>query len=328
MTHRLIYNNESHTYFLNGKRCKSGSTVAKMVSDSYSLDQWRKRQIAVGFTLEPRLRERAAVDLENKDALDAICEDAMKIAGSHHAADRGTQRHRASELLDTGGTLITEQQEEDAQAWRRTLEAYEIDILPEYVEGFAIWPEYGVAGRFDRIVRYKGRHVILDLKSGINAVKYPQSTAAQLAIYARAPFISRTISTAGDRSTVEDWASPPADLDLETGYVIVLGDGMDVGDLYRVDIGYGWLGAELALNMVNWRKGRDYGKELAQKVWQEKKVKEGPDLFGLISLAGDRESLTNLWKDYKDRWTKEHTAAAEKRILELEAMNRLKRMHQ
>src|SRR5690606_37879937 len=188
--------------------------------------------------LEPRLIEQIAVDPDNRDAVDEICEEAMRVAGAHHAANRGTQRHRASELADTGGTLLTAQQEADAEAWRRTLDRYGIEVDPAYVEGFAIWPEYGVAGRFDRIVRYQGRHVILDLKSGENAVKYPQSTAVQLALYARAPLISAEVNVHGDRSTVARWRTPPEDLDLRTGYVVLLGDGMDVGQLHEVDIDY------------------------------------------------------------------------------------------
>lgn len=317
VSHKLTYNDVQHSYWLNGKRCKSVTAVAKLAPDSFALDNWRKRQVAIGFTLEPRLREQVAVDLDNKDAIDGICDEAMRIAGSHHAANRGTQRHRASEIFDTGGKLITEQQEADARAWQRTLDCWGIEIIEDYIEGFAIWPDYTVSGRFDRIVKYGGRHVIMDLKSGVNAVRYAQGTSVQLALYARAPFISKTVSTAGDKSTVEEWTTPPADLDLETGYVILLGDGMDVGELWEVDIAHGWLGAQLALNMVQWRKGKDYGKELSRLV-------QAPDLLGLISLCGDRESLTKLYKDYRPLWKEEHTEAAKKRVWQLEAAERLR----
>lgn len=314
--HKLTYNEKSHSYWLDGKRCKSVTAVAKLAPDSFALDNWRKRQVAIGFTLEPRLREQVAVDLENKDVIDGVVDEAMRIAGAHHAANRGTQRHRASEIFDTGGKLITEQQEADARAWQRTLDAYGIEIVPDFIEGFAIHPEYTVSGRFDRIARYGGRHVILDLKSGANAVKYPQGTSVQLALYARAPFISKTISTAGDKSTVTEWTSPPEDLDLETGYIILLGDGMEIGELWEVDIGHGWLGAQLALNVVAWRKGKDYGRELSRMV-------QAPDLLGLISLCAAREDLEALYRDFQPLWAPEHTAAAKARISELESLKRL-----
>lgn len=266
MKHKLIYNDSAHTYMLNGKRAKSVTAVAKIAPDSYALELWNKRQVAIGLMLEPRLAERVAVDPDNKEAVNKVCEEALQIAGAHHAANRGTQRHRASELADTDGKLLTDQQRQDAAAWQRTIEHHKLEILPGFVEGFAIWPDHCVTGRFDRIARYRGRHVIVDLKSGRNSVMYPQSTAVQLALYARAPLVSAKATTTGDRSTVTEWTTPPADLDLDTGYVVLLEDDMEIGELWEIDIAHGWVGAQQALSIVDWRKAYRYGAELARPV--------------------------------------------------------------
>lgn len=328
-THRLVYNDSSHTYTLNGRRCKSVTAVAKIVPDSYALENWRKRQVAIGMTLEPRLAERVAVDLDNREAVNQVCEDAMQVAGAHHAANRGTQRHRASELSDLGGKLLTDQQRADAAAWQRTLEKYEIEIDPDFVEGFAVWPAHGVTGRFDRIARYRGRHIILDLKSGENAVKYPQGTCVQLALYARAPLISAAVETVGDRSTVTQWTAPPVDLDLEWGYVVLLSDGMDVGELWRVRLDHGWVGAQLGLDIVQWRKGFRYGDELSERVAPDDSAHGTADvrladattrlarasLLNAIKAAKDEAALVALWErhDAAGTWTEEATAAARAR---------------
>lgn len=316
---RLVYNDSSHTYTLNGKRCKSVTAVAKIAPDSYALEQWRKRQVAIGMMLEPRLAERVAVDPDNRETVDAICEEAMRAAGSHHAADRGTQRHRASELFDLAEPLITDQQRADAQAWQRTIDAYGIEIIPEHVEGFAAWPQHGVTGRFDRIARYQGRTVIVDLKSGENAVKYPQGTAVQLALYANAPMISAEIKVSGDKSSVTQWMPPPADLDREIGYVVLLGDGMDVGQLWKVDIAHGWTGAEHALSLVDWRKAHGYGSQLSEQVpppSTEVVHKVVDDLLLAINEAPDEPTLTRLWRESAG-WTEAHTAAAKRRKAKL-----------
>jgi hypothetical protein len=286
--------------------------VAKIAPDSFALEQWRKRQIAIGMMLEPRLAERVAVDPENREMVDAICEEAMRIAGSHHAADRGTQRHRASELFDLAEPLITDQQRADAQAWQRTIEHYGIEILPQHVEGFAAWPEHGVTGRFDRIARYDGRLVILDLKSGENAVKYPQGTAVQLALYANAPMISAEVKTTGDKSTVTKWMPPPAELDRETGYVILLGDDMDIGQLWKVDIAHGVDGARYALALVDWRKARGYGRDLAQQVESTASVPSPVQIEAAIQRARTRQQLLGIWKDADMRglWTPDLTERA------------------
>lgn len=314
--HKLVYNDSSHTYMLNGRRAKSVTAVAKIVPDAYNLDQWRKRQVAIGLMLEPRLAERIAVDPDNREAVDAICEEALRVAGAHHAANRGTQRHRASELADIGGALLTAQQRADAEAWRRTVEHHGLEILPQHVEGFAIWPDYGVVGRFDRLANYQGRTVIADLKSGENAVKYPQGTAVQLALYARAPLISAKVVTTGDRSTITEWTTPPADLDLKTGYVVLLSDGMATGELWDIDIEHGWAGAQLGLSLVNWRKAHRYGADLAIK------IESTPHLDAVIehiSAASTRQQLEELWLTNSAIWTNQHTTAAADRMRQLAA---------
>ena len=326
--YKLIYNDSSHGYWLNGRRVKSVTAVAKIVADSFALDQWRKRQVAIGMMLEPRLAERVAVDPDNRETVDRVCEEALQMAGAHHAANRGTQRHRASELIDTGGTLFTEQQRADAEAWQRTISHHGITILPEFVECFVCWPEFGVVGRFDRIGLYRGKPVIIDLKSGQNAVKYPQSTAAQLALYARAPLISANATTVGDKTTITEWRSAPEGLDLRTGYVVLLTDEMETGELWRIDIEHGWSGALNALALVDWRKAYDYGAAIAQPV----KPYTEPEATALLMEEMDAVVITleeqivtaptvaaleALWSANRDGWTDGHTEAARVRKAEL-----------
>ena len=332
MSYRLVYNDAAHSYYLNGKRCKSVTAVAKTMTDSFAIDEWRKRQIAIGMMLEPRLAERVAVDPDNRETVNAVCEDAMKIAGAHHAADRGTQRHRASELIDVGGKLWTEQQREDAAAWQRTIEKYDIEIDPTHVEGFSLWPDHKVTGRFDRIARYRGRHVMIDLKSGENAVKYPHGTAVQLALYARAPLISVGGKTAGDKTTVAEWAPPPADLDVTTGYVVLLNSEMEVGELWEIDITHGWAGAQLALSGVQWRKAHNRGAELArpiEPVTQEQAIallerELGAEVVPLaeqVAAAPSAAALEQLWAANRSEWTDELTAMARLRKQSLSPKN-------
>lgn len=334
MSHKLVYNDTAHVYTLDGRRAKSVTAVAKIAPDSFALDEWRKRQVAIGMMLEPRLAERVAVDPENKEAVNAICEEAMQLAGAHHAAHRGTQRHRASELADTGGRLFTDQQRADAEAWRRTLAHHNVEILPDHIEGFAIWPEHGVAGRFDRFARHNGRTRILDLKSGENAVRYPQSTAVQLALYGRAPLISSRVAVTGDRSTVTQWTTPPDDLDLTTGLVILLSDDMEIGQLWEIDITHGWAGAQLALSLVDWRKEYRYGAELAQPahtVFEDEAVALVERELGAVEIplvervaaAATIDALTDLWSTNRGRWTDELTEAAKRRRYQLEEIERL-----
>lgn len=271
-TGELVYNDAAHTYMLDGVRCKSVTAVAKISIETYAIDLYQKRMVAMGMMLQPDLIEQvAAAPPDNRIVLDQICVDAAEAANAHLKANRGSQMHRATEFVDLGrdDRLLTDQQKRDAAAWRRTLDAYGIVPLDGFVEGFVCWPEYNVAGRFDRVAVIGvcgGVTAILDLKSGENAVTYPQSTAAQLALYANAPHVSKTVRTIGDRSTVTEWQTMPATLDRQWGYVVYLPPDADVGELWRINLEHGRTGADLALQLVDWRKAHNYGRGLSQKV--------------------------------------------------------------
>ena len=267
----LVYNDAAHTYTLDGSRCKSVTAVAKIPVDTYNVELWSKRMVAIGMTLDPDLIEQVAANLENKDIINKVCDSAAETAKAHLKANRGSQMHRATEFVDLGqdDRLLTDQQKRDAAAWRRTLERYGIEPLPGFVEGFVVYPAQNVAGRFDRVATIGaegGVTAILDLKSGENAVTYPQSTAVQLGLYANAPHVSASVRVIGDRTTVTGWQTMPAELDRRYGYVVYLPPDADVGELWRIDIDHGMAGAGYALSLVQWRKAHDYGKRLSSKI--------------------------------------------------------------
>jgi hypothetical protein len=265
---KLVYNDESHSYWLDGKRVKSASKVANISADSYALELWRDRMVAIGMTLDSTLAEDVAVDLDNKKAINKICERAKTTAKASVKASRGTQRHRVLELLLLGreDMFITDQQRADAEVLKRTIDAYQLEPMPDRVEQFVAWPEHGVVGRYDAIFRHGGRCVMTDLKSGENAVLYPHSTVVQEALYAFAPRTSLTVAKDGDQSTVTEWTTMPDDLDREIGYVIYASDEHEVGELWRINLAHGKAGADLVLSIVDWRKAHNYGKDLARQV--------------------------------------------------------------
>lgn len=316
---KLVYNDSTHSYVIDNKRrAKSVTAVAKIVPDNFALEQWSLRQVAIGMTLDQSLTERVAADIGNREMVNQVCQDAKAAAGANQAATRGSQRHRATELLDTGGNLLTDQQRKDAEVWRRTLDVHGMLIDPNRVEGFVMWPEHGVCGRYDRIAWYDGRPVMVDLKSGANAVRYPQSVSVQLALYAYAPMTSASIAVDGDRSTVTEWVGHDDSLDLDKGYVILLEDGKELGELYEINIRHGWAGAQQALDIVDWRKAHNYGSGLAKKI-EPPKTPDGDQLIKAIESTQTEQGLLQLWRAAKDQglWTDRATQAAKQRKTEL-----------
>ena len=302
---KLTYTDTSHTYYLDGKRAKSVTAVAKIPVDTFNIEQWSQRQVAIGLAIDPNLIEKVAVDIDNRDAINKICEEAKQAAKAHLAADRGTQMHRVLELvlLDQEHKLLTDQQRQDADTLKRTLDRYQLTPYDFLTEQFVAWPHYTITGRFDAILEKPDSTLILtDLKSGPNAVAYPHATAVQLALYARAPHISDNIHTVGDKSTVTDWRQMPERLDYRYGYVLLVEPDADVGTLHEINIEHGWAAAQMALRIVEWRKQLDYGKGIAREVAEYELVV--PGLIDIALAAGSVEELRDLW------WTAKHKNCA------------------
>lgn len=293
---KLIYNDQhqQHSYYLDGVRAKSVTAVAKIPVDQYGIQMWHQRMVAIGTTIDDNLRENVARHIDNNQALNDLCEDAKKVAKAHHKADRGSQMHRVLELvlLDQEHKLLTDQQRRDADTLKRTLDRYKLTPYDQLTEQFVIWPHYVVAGRFDAVLEAAdGRLLLCDLKSGANAVKYPQTTAVQLALYARAPHISDHIHTAGDKSNITDWRTMPARLDLHYGYVLLVEPNADVGTFHELDIEHGWAGAQQALRIVEWQKALNRGKDIAREIPPE------PPLLEQALNAPTLAVLRQIWKE-------------------------------
>lgn len=185
---KLKYSAKAHGYWLNGKRCKSPSAIAKVPDDSSALDFWRRRQTAIGLALQPHLLTAVAANADDNKALDAICEEAMTAAGASSGRDYGTAVHKITDLLD-GGVFVLETPEVVAirETWRNLLDAHDLEVVAS--EQVIVHPDLMVAGRFDRIVRHRasGRLFILDTKTGKSAADFLQAHAVQLWLYASAP---------------------------------------------------------------------------------------------------------------------------------------------
>jgi hypothetical protein len=252
---RLKYVERVHGYWLDGVRCKGVSTVAKIPEDTWNLDQWRKRMVAVGVAGNPELV--AAIQgakPDDKNLLNDLAEQAMAEAGAHLKAERGTQVHTTTEQHDLGQDV---DDAFDAERWRMTLDGAGFDVIPSLIERVVVFPEQKICGRFDRYAlrRHDGMLAALDLKTGPSAIKYPHSTVIQLAMYANAPLMAGPMDEVEPGVFVTEEFTPlPANLDREVGYVIYLPDGSD-GGVHPVNLKAGWKAVnEVVFPTLGWRK--------------------------------------------------------------------------
>lgn len=246
----LRYHNSNHAYFLGPDRCRSVTAIAKILTDDYTLNQWRERQVARGLTIKRSLCEDIAAAWNDTNKQDDIIKLSIEIAGAEDKARRGIQAHAATEFGDLDQPIITDQQARDLSVWRRTLDLHGFTVDPQWVERIVLYPQHLIAGRFDRVLWKQQRPVLADVKTGWNAVKYPQATSVQLALYLNAPLVARDATYDGTVEQVEAWEPMPADLDRDEAYVILLptrDQGDDVGAVFAFDMHEGTVAARHAV---------------------------------------------------------------------------------
>jgi hypothetical protein len=233
---RVTYNDQSHVYMVDNRRQKSVTAVAKILNDNFTLEGWAKRQVAIGFALNQTLVEDVAAHIDDRERVDATIERAMQVAGADDKARRGTQAHRATENIDLGVVLVTDQQRADAARWQATLAAHGITPDPRFVERIVWFPEHDVMGRTDRWAWLGDELTNCDIKTSYNAIKYPHSTAVQLALQTHAPLFAAETHFEGNLEVVDRWELTPPNLRRDISFVVHLPTDGAQGNLYRFDI--------------------------------------------------------------------------------------------
>lgn len=231
------------------------TTVAKTLDDEGSLTAWAQRMTAAGLVRRPDLYALIGTKLgpsgdipeAAKKAVQELCDQAKEAAAASSAANLGTALHGYTEQYDIGIVphSIPEQFKADIDAYRRTVEPFEVLA----VEQFVVLDDHQVAGTLDRLWRLPdGRVVIADLKTGQNLDYSWRSIAVQLAIYANGQRYRD-----GLRSPL--WVDGKVDTDL--GIVIHLPVGRGECTLYEVDLRAGTIALQHSIWARNWRKRRD-----------------------------------------------------------------------
>ena len=306
---KLTYNDEQHAYWLDGKRCKGVTSVAKYPDDRYSLDLWAKRMVVIGMASSPPLVHRAAAHFDERDKIDAIAEEALTLAKTKEAAGRGTADHRITERVDLGLDIIqTPEAQAVADAWQQALDYLDVEIVPELVERIVIYPDLLIAGRFDRIARYRttGELVMLDVKTGKNAVRYPHSTAIQLGLYANADAMAGPLKRGQNGSQWTDQFEALPDLNTDHALVVLLPPA-GRARCFRLNITAGYEAAEeICFPTIQWRKRDDLVEEITKLEWTptvelvSDQVEWVRQRVQLIKDQGYGDQLAALWSAHPD----------------------------
>lgn len=264
------------------------TTFAKVLSDTYALNEWSQRMVAKGMSQRQDLVSRAfGLDVRNnKDELNRLCEEAKTHAGSKVAADLGTLVHSLTEHVDRGeDVLLPPAHKEDVRAYVAALRALGLEPVSHLIEfttcvtqfkmGRGRWATSGVAGTSDRCYRavrnieiklptrtvtlLAGEYVIGDVKTGHDLDYGWGEICIQLALYAHG------LNQAGyfDHRN-KRWLDPGLKVREDVGIIAHMpvdkeprrkGEGRKAPcTLHGIDLDAGWSAAALGQQVRVWQK--------------------------------------------------------------------------
>jgi hypothetical protein len=265
---RLKFDPKYHKYWKDGRQQKGASSVAKIPDDMYKINQWRLRMVTIGMALSPALVERAAAHYDDRDQLETIAEEAIKLAKGHEASARGIAAHRITERIDLGQDIIDSPLAQAIRgAWSRALDDAGLEVIPQFIERIVLYPDLNIAGMFDRICRRRsdGALVVVDAKTGENVLAYPHANTIQVAIYAYAPLLAGPIPKSGGST---EQFEPMPDVDKEIGYIVHMPSEAEA-QVLEVDIAAGWQAFnDICLPALDWRNRKGMIRQMiSAAVW-------------------------------------------------------------
>lgn len=229
------------------------TTYVGALEDRFGLEKWAERMVMRGLVNRPDLRMAVSAHWEDDKELNKIAVQAKDAAQAGVAANTGTAVHKLTEMVDGGIELpngLEESPRRDVTAYQHATENLEVLAI----EQFVVVDSIEVAGTCDRIVRYKGKNYIADIKTG--SVEYGSGKMAmQLGVYSR--------GMGYDYVSKERHDLP--EVDQNNGIIIHLPAGKAQCNLYWINIGAGWEAVDLATRVRAWRKRTDLMNQFTAK---------------------------------------------------------------
>ena len=262
------------------------TTIAKTLSDTASLADWKVRMALTGVVQRPDLLAQASTAISDRDKLNRIANECIDAAGAYSRANLGTALHAITQQIDLGKKpQILPGLQEDIETYRIATQAYGIEMLSEFIEVLLIHDDLEYAGTADRIVKtMSGELVIFDLKTGTSLDYAHGEISIQLAAYANAQW-------------VYDWKTgtrtPMPDISKTKGIICHLPAGEGRCDFYEVNIEAGLEALHQSLAVRNWRKRKDLFKPYKFSEEKRRVVEPAESPIPQADITARRTWLTN-----------------------------------
>jgi hypothetical protein len=254
------------------------TTIAKALDDTSSLMAWGERMTAIGMAQRPDLLAQVLDLVDDKTALNKLCERAKEQGGATVRRDLGTALHSILERAFTEPDYTPPPAHvADVAAVMQTLEAHGYRAVAGMHEQIVVCDRIKVAGTFDLLLEKDGRTFIADIKTGSSVTYGALGFAVQLCIYATADAIYRQ-GAAKDGS--EDERLPMPEVDQAEAIIIHVEPGSGQATLHLLHLDPTLLTLALAVRKARTEKGLIEKLEPVEtrNMWMRRRVKAAVDV--------------------------------------------------
>lgn len=297
-----------------------------VLEDHYLLNNWDRRQVAIGISQREDLRLSVLAHIDAPDAktvIDGACRDAKDFAQARAKATQGTAFHTLTDIIDRGGDLPAGLPDNIL----KTLEAFKVATAPLKIiaiEPKTVLDTYRVAGTPDRIYELDGVRYIGDTKTG-NIHWGTLKICSQLAGYSRS-WLYDVATGARSAHGCSTNRGIVMDVDLEKCTV----------ELRWVDLESGMWAMNICKQVWAARKADDFDMltkpivpgelsrpslrlEIAAETRAAEVVAaEQERIAAMLQAATTKEEVLGIWEQFNATWTDALTDVGRARLAEID----------
>lgn len=298
------------------KSYSRATSLAKVLDDTFMLEQWRIRKTMIGLSRRMHLQADLdqAVDAINsgepeydanweRGTLNAIAEQAQSAAGTDRANEHGSAVHDWAAWVDAGLISVHQVPEMFRSAVVKHLEllaTHQLIVIPEYTERIVMSTQLNCVGTLDRIfeIGALGPMVLGDLKTSGKLDHSWLAFLVQLAFYQSCDLM---LSLDGS-----SWEPMPS-LDPAVAFIIHLpSSDIAQADVVPINLTLGRQALALAnsvkiMRTVAKKEGRlpAIPVQHQQKRWFDARL--------AVQTSTSQDELARVWSEYQEVWTPDLT---------------------
>ncbi|MFM1966800.1 MAG: hypothetical protein RL134_2525 [Actinomycetota bacterium] len=226
---------------------KRPSSYGNVLEDKFALNAWSQRMALIGAAKRPDLLAQIASTAQTDEkgttaALNELVENCIEASGGNEGRRLGDALHKYIHLVNQGRDVqVIAPWDKDVEAYRRLLDEYNLEPIPELCEVNLVNDAFMAAGSADEFLRDRttGRIYLADVKTG-KRINSWNAYLIQMTLYANSQLYN----------TETDERRPlPDELRTDVGLLIHIPAGTGTGEIIGLDLIEGLRRTEIAQNI-------------------------------------------------------------------------------